>query len=142
MHLIKSDAAKDRKKRVTLKGQVSSRAEVTAGVSHGSIIGTLLFLIYINDLTSCLSSNVKQFVDDTTLLSVTHNINTIANEMNNDLTIINSWAHQWKMCFNPNILANRLKKTFLVECQRKKLIQRYFLTTFKVHNLHLRNTLV
>ena len=119
MHLIKSDAAKDRKKRVTLKGQVSSRAEVTSGVSHGSIIGTLLFLIYINDLTSCLSSNVKQFVADTTLVSVTHNINTIANEMNNDLTKINSWTHQWKMYFNPDILANRLKKTFLAECQRK-----------------------
>ena len=125
-----------------MKGQVSSRAELTAGVSHGSIIDTLLILIYINDLTSCLSFNAKQFVDDNTLFSVTHIINTIANEMNNDLTKINSWAHQWKMCFNPDTLANKLKKTFLVECQRKQLIQRYFLTLFKVHNLHLRNTLV
>ena len=49
-----------------------------------------------------LSSNAKLFADDTSLLSVTLDINTSANELNNDLAKINNWASQWKMNFNPD----------------------------------------
>ena len=47
-------------------------------------------------------TNVKLFVDDTSLLSVVHDVNTSANNLNNDLSKINDWAIQWKMSFNPN----------------------------------------
>ena len=70
--------------------------------SQGSIFGPLLILIYINDLSGDLSLKTKLFADDTSLLSVTHDITTSANELNNDLKKISDWAFQWKMSFNPD----------------------------------------
>ena len=48
------------------------------------------------------SSNPRLFADDTSLFSVVHDRNTSANELNNDLLMIRSWAYQWKMSFNPD----------------------------------------
>ena len=92
----------DRKQRVLLNGQTSEWRNVTAGVPQGSILGPLLFLIYINDLSGDLSSKAKLFADDTSLFSVTHDITTSANKLNNDLKKISDWAFQWKMIFNSN----------------------------------------
>ena len=62
----------NRKHRVVLNGQVSIWVSVNAGVPHGSILKPLLFLIYINDLSDNLSSNVKLFIDDTSIFSIIH----------------------------------------------------------------------
>ena len=97
-----SDFLKNRKQRVTLNGQVSLWTDVNAGVPQGSILGPLLFLIYINDLADGLSSNAKLFADDTSFFSFMHDVDTSANELNNDLYQINIWAFQWKMSFNPD----------------------------------------
>ena len=78
----------DRKQRVLLNGQTSEWRNVTAGIPQGSILGPLLFLIYINHLSGDLSSKVKSFADGTSLFSVTHDITTSANELNNDLNKI------------------------------------------------------
>ena len=91
---VLSDFLKDRKQRVILNGQVSSWTGVNAGVPQESILGPLLFLVYINDLADGLSSNAKLFADDTSLFSVIHDVDTSANELNNDLYQINKWAFQ------------------------------------------------
>ena len=78
-----------RKQRVVLNGQVSSWGDVKAGISQGSILGPLLFLIYINDLPDGLNSNVKLFADDMSLLSVVHNITDSASLLNRNLSEIN-----------------------------------------------------
>ena len=65
---VLSDFLKHRKQRVILNGQVSSRTGVKAGVPQGSILGSLLFLIYINDLADDLSSNAKLLADDTSFI--------------------------------------------------------------------------
>ena len=84
LHIL-SDFVSSRKQKVTLNGQNSSWTNVHAGVPQGSILGPLLFLIYINDLSDNLTSNAKLFADDTSLFSVVHDVNTSAKELNDDL---------------------------------------------------------
>ena len=108
-----------RKQRVVLNGQYSSRTSIEAGVAQGSIFGTLLFLIYINDLSDYLTANVKLFADDIWLFSIVHNMNTSTTNLNKDLNKIKNMAIQWKMNFNPGpskqaqevILSRKLQNT-------------------------------
>ena len=76
---------------------------VHAGIPQRSILGPLLFLIYINDLANDLSSNVKLLADDTSLFSEIHDASAFARELNDDLKKINKWTFQWKMSFNPDL---------------------------------------
>ena len=86
-----------------LNGQVSDWSDVRPGVPQwGSILGPLLFLIYINNLSEELSSNAKLFAADTSLSSVIHDSNTSALQLNSNLAKVNRWAFQWKMSFNLN----------------------------------------
>ena len=59
----------ERYQRVLLNGQSSEWASIKAGVPQGSILGPLLFLIYINDLSDGIISDVKMFADDTSIFS-------------------------------------------------------------------------
>ena len=61
--------------RVALNGQVSKCTAVKAGVSRRSVLGPLLFLVYINDLSNELSSNPRLFADDTFLFLVVWDTN-------------------------------------------------------------------
>ena len=57
----------DRHQRVALNGQSSKRSHIKAGVPQGSILGPLLFLVYINDLPEGLTTSAKLFADDKSL---------------------------------------------------------------------------
>ena len=87
---------------MVLNGSYSDYSSVQSGVPQGSVLGTLLFLIYINDLESNIKSNVKFFADDTMLFSIVKNPEITANCLNHDLEVIHQWAHQWKLEFNPD----------------------------------------
>ena len=67
------DFLKERKQREVLNGKVSTWKSINAGVPQGAILGPLLFLIYINDLTEGLTTKVKLFANDTFLFSIVHN---------------------------------------------------------------------
>ena len=64
---IFEDFLRNIKQRVVLNGQTSNWENIHTSVPQGSILGPLLFLIYINDLAENLSSNSKLFADDTYL---------------------------------------------------------------------------
>ena len=68
------DFLKKRQERLVLNDQSSSWTKVNAGVPQGSILGPLLFLIYINDLPNGLQSNPKLFADNTSLFSTVQGI--------------------------------------------------------------------
>ena len=76
--------------------------DTQAGVPQDSILGPFLFLIYINDLPGNLTSNPKLFADGTSLFSTVTDPSVTANQINDDLHNISTWAHQWKMNFNPD----------------------------------------
>ena len=97
-----TDFLRNRKQRVILNGQSSSWASINAGVPEGSILGPLLFLIRINDLSDYVQCNPKLSADDTSLFSIVKDPETTANNLNNDLKEINKWAFQWKKGFNPD----------------------------------------
>ena len=70
---------------MVLNDQHLSWKDVTAGVPQGSIMGPLLFLVYINDLSNGLKSNPKLFADDTSLFSIIHDVNSSQIDLNEDL---------------------------------------------------------
>ena len=108
--------------RVLLNGQSSSWKPVLAGVPQGSILGPLLFLVYINNLLNGLKSNAKLFADDTSLFIIVKDRNVSANILNNDLQLISQWAYKWKMLFNPDP-KNLPKKCYFQEKTKYKIIQ-------------------
>ena len=85
---------KYRKQRVVLNGQNSTWVNAEAGVPQGSILGQLLFLIYINDLSENLVTNPKLFTDDMSLFSVIFDQDLSAKNLNDNLNRINNWAFQ------------------------------------------------
>ena len=82
----------NRFQRVVLNGQITEWEKINAGMPPGSILGSLFFLIYINDLTDGTSSIAKLFVDDTSLFSVVQNKNDLASQLKNDLNKVSDWA--------------------------------------------------
>ena len=76
-------------------------------------------MVYINDLVDGLSSYAKYFADDTSLFSVIHDVETSANELNDDLNRINKWRFQWKMSFNPH--ASKQAQEIIFSRKTKKI---------------------
>ncbi len=89
----------DRLQRVVINGENSPWSPVKSGVPQGSVLGPLLFLIYINDLDQGLVSKISKFADDTKLGANAANPASIA-LLQQDLIKIGEWSDTWQMPFN------------------------------------------
>jgi ribonuclease P/MRP protein subunit RPP40 len=89
----------DRIQRVVLGENTSEWKKVTSGVPQGSVIGPLLFVIYINDLMQDLKNSCKLYADDTKVISVINKIEDNIN-MQKDLNKLVKWSENWLIDFN------------------------------------------
>ena len=105
----------NRRQYVTYNDVKSSIKDVSCGVPQGSILGPLLFLIYINDLyTVCCKSSPILFADDTNLFYRGKDVNVMAQEINIELSQISLWLKTNKLSLN-------IKKTHFMLFHRKKI---------------------
>ena len=95
------DYLRDRHQRVVIQGGTSSWGRVEAGVPQGSVLGPLLFLIYINDIVNVVRSPIRLFADDTTLFITVDDPAVASASLNSDLQEVERWSQQWLVVFNP-----------------------------------------
>lgn len=91
----------NRRQRVVVRGTYSGWSNVKSGVPQGTILGPILFLIYINDLPNGVSSSVKLFADDTKIYRELSDVEGDALSLQSDLNRMSCWAKTWQMSFNP-----------------------------------------
>ena len=89
----------DRTQCVQVSGTRSSWISVSSGVPQGTVLGPLLFLIYINDIVHNLSSKIKLFADDAILYSEVSNVHDV-NLFQQHLDTLSCWAATWQTNFN------------------------------------------
>ena len=93
---IVEDFLSDRWMAVRVGSATSSWKQVTSGVPQGSVLGPLLFLLYVNDLPNAVSSTTKLFADDVKLIGNAES----PDKIQEDLNSLADWEHKWCMSFN------------------------------------------
>ena len=89
----------NRKQRVIVNGCSSEWSEVYSGVPQGSVIGPVLFVIFINDMPEKVSNFISLFADDAKLYGVSTD-DTDSLSIQNDLSKLQNWTNKWKLQFN------------------------------------------
>ena len=88
-----------RTQQVVLDGQASDPVPVLSGVPQGSVLGPVLFLLFINDLPDNIRSSVRLFADDCVLYRNIHSLQDCLT-LQEDLTSLGQWEADWQMKFN------------------------------------------
>ena len=89
-----------RKQRVCVENQFSTWTETTSSVPQGSVLGTILFLIYINDLQNVVNSDLSMFADDTKVFRVIKDKILDKSSLQEDINAMFQWSKDWLMEFN------------------------------------------
>ena len=89
-----------RKQRVCVEGQFSTWTETTSSVPQGSVLGPILFLIYINDLQSVITSDLSMFADDTKVFRIIKDNSYDRAILQEDINAMLQWSKDWLMEFN------------------------------------------
>ena len=93
----------ERRQRVLVNGSLSTWAPLTSGVPQGTVLGPLLFLIYINDISDNLTpgTTARLFADDCVIYRPISSP-TDRHILQNDIDTLHSWSNTWQMHFNPS----------------------------------------
>ncbi len=124
LHRWIGDFLHHRKQRVIVDGSQSAEGDVISGVPQGTVIGPLLFLLYINDLPEAVRSKVRLFADDCIIYRQITSPKD-SEILQEDLDALHSWECEWQMAFNPS-------KCVSMHLSRKKKISK--------HTYHLNHT--
>lgn len=100
LHWIKA-FLDNRSQSVVLNGSSSDSTPVSSGVPQGSVLGPLLFLVYINDIPENINSKIRLFADDTAIY-LTLDQHTQSSILQADLKTLEKWESDWDMEFNPS----------------------------------------
>ena len=104
-----------RTQQTSFRGHLSETAAITAGVSQGSILGPLLFILYMNDLPHHIHNDIDMFADDSTLHTSGPNIEEIQLSLQTDLNVITTW------CTDNKVVINTSKTmTMLITTQQRR----------------------
>ena len=96
------DYLTNRTQAVVIKGKTSPYLTIPSGVPQGSVLGPLLFLIYMNDIVIDIEAIIKLFADDTSIYLSIDEPDRRSLILNSDLLKITNWAKKWKVSFNPS----------------------------------------
>ena len=94
-----ADFLSDRKMRIMVRSEYSEWFDVISGVPQGSVLGPILFLIYVNDIPETVTSNVKNVADDTTIFRTLKN-KSDCEILQADLDHLSEWSNRWCLTFN------------------------------------------
>ena len=92
---------RSRTQRVVVDAEMSDVAPVTSGVPQGSVLGPILFLVYINDMPESITSTSRLFADDTIVYRKVESEDD-HQLLQNDLKALEEWESKWGMSFNPS----------------------------------------
>ena len=95
------DFLDNRKQTVVINGINSDEVPVSSGVPQGSVLGPILFLVYINDLPEQVKSRVRLFADDTAMYLAISST-TEGQVLQTDLACLEQWEKMWDVQFNPS----------------------------------------
>lgn len=90
---------KDRQQRVVVCGSASDWQSVTSGIPQGSVLGPILFLIFINDLPDAINCCIKLFADDAKIYAQVNSIEQ-GKDLQGNIKRAEEWASTWEMFFN------------------------------------------
>ena len=94
------DFLSNRSQKVIINGVQSEERIVTSGIPQGSVLGPILFVLYINDLPTNVESEIRLFADDTKLFTRS-DIPGATDTLQNDLDILQQWSEKWLLRFHP-----------------------------------------
>ena len=109
-----------RTQQVVCDGAVSSQLKVTSGVPQGTVLGPLLFLLYINDLPLDLQCTTRLFADDCLLYATVVDPTVDGDLLQSDLINLELWQKTWQMEFNPKKCS-----TMCISLKREPPFRRY-----------------
>lgn len=117
-----------RKQQVILEGVKSCASDVSSGVPQGTVLGPLLFNIFINDLPNQVSSQVRLFADDCLIYREISDLDD-SRALQNDLNCLQDWETNWMMSFNPDKC-----ESIRITKKTSSIID----TTYKIHDSNIK----